>query len=290
MLATKNRTCNEDLWFKHLDELESFIKKHKRMPSAKGKHAERKLRSWIGTQKNAKEKVLSEEQIKALEKVPLFKWAISYEERWVGTYNKVRDFYKLHGVYPSVSSMDYEEKKLGLWCANQKRPDRREKLDSYQLKLIKKLRNWDWGSSIDAKWEARLKEVIAFCKKHKSMPSAYADDLEEKRLGVWCSSQRYAKKKNKLSAKQIKAIEKISYWEWQSQHFNRRWMTRYKEFRDFVSEHRRHPSLFSEDKKEKSLSAWKNHQRQAERNVGGCKMTKERYKLLQKIPGWTWIK
>ena len=56
------------------------------------------------------------------------------------------------------------------------------------------------------------------------------EEFKEKKIGIWCNSQRQNYKKNKLSKKKIKLLENISIWQWS---FERNWMN-FKDAKLFV--------------------------------------------------------
>ena len=104
-----------------------------------------------------------------------------------------------------------ENKQLGAWCRNQRVAQKKGQLSNKKIKALEDV-GFVWDPS-EANWQAMYDDLIAFKEKNGdcNVPQNYP---ENKQLGLWCSTQRTAKKKGQLSNEKIKALEGVGFvWE-----------------------------------------------------------------------------
>jgi hypothetical protein len=145
----------DERWMDNYNIVKSLYEKNIKHPSEKSKNKEQKRSGiWIFTQKRNKRKgKLKSEQIGLLEGFPNWKWDNDLEEKWIENYNIVKLFNEKDGKYPSQYSKDKEEKRSGIWIANQKSNKRKGKLKLEQISLLENLPNWNW------KWKSYHKQT-----------------------------------------------------------------------------------------------------------------------------------
>lgn len=132
-------------------------------------------------------------------------------------------------------------------------------------------------------WHSNYKKLKKFIIKNKKFPSHRAEDLEERKLGIWkhIQNRRYHKVENRkeLSREEIELLEKIPNWSWS---LDEKWMIHYNEVKEFIIKNNRYPSQHK-NKLEKKLYKWIDRQMRKKDSL-----SKENIKLLEKIPNWKW--
>jgi superfamily II DNA or RNA helicase len=206
-------------------------------------------------------------------------------DSWLVTYLEVKRWYNEHnGQKPSKHSKDNEEKRLGSWCGHQRKNKKKDQLDEDRIEQLELIVGWEWDQ--DAVWTNNYDEVKRWYNEHDGQkPSPYSKDNEEKRLGLWCGTQRTNKKKGKLDEDRIEQLEKIVGWEWKLD-LDAVWTNNYNEVKKWYDEHDgQKPSHHSKDNEEKRLGVWCSVQR---RNKKKDKLDKDKIEQLELIIGWEW--
>ena len=113
----------EDIWYKILDKVSSFIDTHHKRPSHGSKNPDEKvLGSWISIQlKNYKKNKMDQKRKTAWE-VFVSKYCDyfkSNEEQWYETLKKVKSFIDTQKKRPSSTNKNTEEKALCQWVSDQ---------------------------------------------------------------------------------------------------------------------------------------------------------------------------
>jgi superfamily II DNA or RNA helicase len=135
--------------------------------------------------------------------------------------------------------------------------------------------------SPDAEWAERYAAIKAFRAKHKRWPARRASGAEHA-LDMWISAQRQAWKKDKLSSERIKRLEALPDWSWDP--FSDAWEQGFEAVRAFRAKHKRWPERGASGE-EDVLAKWSGVQR---REWKKGKLSSERIKRLETIPGWSW--
>jgi len=258
------------LWPDSYDKVVDFIATNKKNPSCTSKDLEEAiLGRWCARQRGDKRSnKLSEERLEALNNIHGWIWSL-----WIWTYDKVIEFTKDNNKIPSTCSKNPEEKKLGIWCSTQRYNKKNNKLSEDRIKALENIPGWWWGLSgpqTDA-----YNEVVTFVEDNNKFPSMCSKDLEEKRLGVWCSRQRSYKRKNKLLEERIQALESIPGWLWSL------WGDLHNQVINFIKNNNKIPSTCSKDSEESRLGNWCSTQRNNKRDN---KLSKERINALENTP------
>jgi superfamily II DNA or RNA helicase len=274
------------VWTNNYKEVKRWYNDHNgQKPSPVSKDVEEKrLGSWCGNQRTNKKKgKLDEDRIEQLELIDGWEW--DQDAVWTNNYDAVKKWYDEHdGQKPLAVSKDNEEKRLGLWCTNQRQNKKKGKLDEDQIEQLELIVGWEWGLDRDAVWTNNYDAVKKWYDDHNGQkPSITSKDNEEKRLGLWCGTQRQNKKKGKLDEGRIKQLELIIGWEWDQDAV---WTNNYKEVKRWYDEHDgQKPSSESKDNEEKRLGSWCGHQRH---NKKKGKLDEDRIEQLELIVGWGW--
>lgn len=120
-------------------------------------------------------------------------------------------------------------------------------------------------------WQIMYERLTEYHARENDWPSA-----SEGKLGLWCHTQRIARKRGSLSAERIQRLEAIGF-EWE--YHDSQWTKQYERLKSFYAETGRWPK-----RGEGSLSTWCNTQRQARKNG---RLAKERIRRLDAI-GFIW--
>lgn len=120
-------------------------------------------------------------------------------------------------------------------------------------------------------WQLMYERLSAYRAAEADWPAA-----TEGKLGLWCHTQRMAKKRGALSPERIARLDAIGF-EWEQQ--DSEWSKNYEKLKDFYAREGRWPR-----RGEGSLGTWCNTQRQVRKNG---KLTKERIRRLDTI-GFVW--
>lgn len=120
-------------------------------------------------------------------------------------------------------------------------------------------------------WQIMYERLTEYHVREKDWPSA-----SEGKLGLWCHTQRIARKRGTLAAERILQLDALGFeWEYHDSH----WTRQFEKLKSFYAEAGRWPK-----RGEGSLSTWCNTQRQARKNG---RLIKERIRRLDAI-GFIW--
>jgi hypothetical protein len=115
------------------------------------------------------------------------------------------------GRDPSYSSKDADEKRLGNWQSSQRQYYKKRTLSEERVHALEATDGWVWESSLFeenlVQWAAKRIELGRY-------PSQKSMNADEKRLGVWQSSQRKYYKNKTLSEERVKALNATKGWVW----------------------------------------------------------------------------
>jgi len=125
--------------------------------------------------------------------------------------------------------------------------------------------------------------LINFIEINKKLPIYSSKDPEEILLNKWCKNQKKYKTNNLLINENIKLLESINGWNWNT--FDTIFSNNYNELLNFVNNNNKLPSKSSHDKKERSLGEWCSSQRIHKKNNN---LPENKIKLLENIKIWKW--
>ena len=185
------------LWETRLSELKAFVVESKRLP----KYNVKPLGTWIQTQRRKKRKaMLSAREIAALEAVPYWKW--KENEPFTANLAKLLESVAANGRLPKIS-----EKPLGVWVQTQRQKKKKGKLSDEEIAALNAVPYWEWEEKDP--FTANLAKLLDFVAANGRLPKK-----SDGSLGAWVQTQRKKKKKGKLSAEEIAALNALPYWKW----------------------------------------------------------------------------
>ena len=143
---------------------------------------------------------------------------------------------------------------------------------------MEEIPGWKWEKDLFQQWFNNY-ELL---KKENALPKwGYITECGVK-LCDWCNMQRQLKKKKKLSQEKIKLLEEIPYWLWEFPSWNDKWYGKY----ELLKKEKQIPIVSYVTHSGVKLGTWVVTQRQEQKNN---KLSQEKIKLLEEIPGWKWI-
>jgi superfamily II DNA or RNA helicase len=266
-------------WAERYSKLKAFCAKHNRWPAQSAAGDEGELAKWISHQRVArKNNKLSPERVKRLEDLPGWSWD-PLADAWDQSLDAVSKFRAKHKRWPAFQAPG-DEGELAAWIGVQRVARRKNKLSLERTKRLELIPGWSWDPFADA-WDQSLDAVRAFRAKHKRWP-AYGAAGVEGELATWIGGQRTARKKNKLSPERTKRLEKLPGWSWDP--IADAWDQNFDAVRAFRAKHKHWP-VGRAAGVEGELATWIGVQRRARKN---SKLSLERTKRLEKLPGWVW--
>lgn len=231
--------CPVQIWKNSHKKICEFIEKNGRAPSNGSKNPdEKKLGSWIGTQKQQYNEYGPHYSDRIMKTPEIWKmWSdlivdpkycealYGIIENWKNSHKKMCEFIEKNGKKPSSESKDTNEKKMGQWILHQRR-DYHATGSEISKGIMKNPEIWQiWTDTLaDEKYSEKLLTPTQEWKnKHKIMceciessgytPSSHSKDSVCKTLGAWVINQK--SKYNEKGAEFSKQIMKTNPEIWQ---------------------------------------------------------------------------
>ncbi len=227
---------------------------------------------WVLDQRKAyHQRQLSPDHIRKLEQLTGWNWD-AFLTKWNTSYEKLIEFVKTNGRLPIANRP--KERVLGVWITTQRTARKKGKLSKYRIKQLERIPEYN-----SDKWDVKYAEF----KKLPNLPSRTSKDQKKAASAIWARTQRVAYDKGTLSKDKIRKLESITGWSWKV--FDDKWDEICSNLIEFIEKHKRFPSQTREDQEEKTLGNWSQIQR-TRKNQG--KLSKDRIKRIEQIPGWSW--
>jgi hypothetical protein len=273
-------------WEEHLQHWVTQYEKQLRTPSSHSKDLEEKRAGmWQGTQRVAyKNGTLSQERINKLLETPGWEWRTK-AYRWEEHIQHMITHYDTLLQTSSKKSNNPEEKQADVWQDMLRTTYTHGTLSQDHVNELKGNPEWEWGvqREITYTWEEHLQHWITQYEKLQWTPSTKSKDPEEKRAGIWQSTQRTAYKHGTLSHERINKLLETPGWEWGVEIYG--WEEQRNNWVTVYTKIQKYPSQISKDPEEKRAGIWQSIQRAAYKKAT---LSQERINELDAIPGWTW--
>jgi superfamily II DNA or RNA helicase/uncharacterized protein YozE (UPF0346 family) len=285
-----------DAWEINYQKVKAYVEENGKYPTYCSKDQEiKKLGYWISGMRRAKKgkggRLMTQDRIDKLELLP--NWAWDIDDMWNDNYEKVKKYIEENRKYPSAMSKDQEIKKLGEWISNMRRAKRgkgnrtitQERIDKLEL-----LTNWVWEIDLNDTWNDNYEKVKKYIEENHKYPSHHSKVQEIKKLGVWISKMRLAKKGKGhalLTQERIDKLELLPNWVWDVD-LNEVWNDNYEKVKKYIEENNKYPSCMSKDQEIKKLGKWIQGMRSAKKGKGHALLTQERIDKLELLPNWHW--
>jgi hypothetical protein len=210
----KNYNCYLDpneIWFNKLNEIKTFIQKHKQRPSAVSKVPYIKsLGIWIcHNKKNAFERSyimknndIYNEWLKFEDEYK--EYILSGEQKWLYNLQKTIQYIEKNKKLPSSIDKNNDIKILGKWYSRQIEfeKERLHLFQSYSIwnKWLEFKEKYKYLTlNYEEQWILNLEKCIEYIEKYKKIPSVSDKNYEIKILGKWISHQKEGAKLRKDS-------------------------------------------------------------------------------------------
>ena len=278
---------------KHLTMCE-FIDTKSKAPSKNLKDLiEKRLGSWIGTQKTNYDPKGSEFSKYIMKNPEIWKiWVDTLthekysivladpEQDWKNKHQKMYEFIDTKSKAPSICSKDLVEKQLGSWIRNQK-TNYDSKSSEFSKQIMKNPEIWKiWTDTLANEkysnllvldliqdWKNKHRNMCKFIDTKNKAPSNNSKDLIEKQLVNWIGTQKtnYDPKGFEFSKNIMKTSEIWKIWsdiladEKYSDMLSdqeKDWKNKHRNMYKFIDTKRKLPSTHSKDLIEKTLANW----------------------------------
>ncbi len=265
-------------------ELVQFVSTHGRLPRRTSVSEEIALAGWLKRNVSS----FSDERVAEI-RVYLPEWdgrtVVEHVRRsWEESAHEFETFVTDHGRWPSEYGDDLSERSLGFWLRAQRRRPLHAPAGTDQIRELNRIAP-GWSSrrtseSLDALWVKRLRELERFARAHNRLPRHTG---EERSLAIWLANQRTARKggqgrwDDRREALFQDALEGLMLAD--------RWKARADELARFTREYGRWPQQRAVDPAERSLSRWRQNQRNRTESPSVDGFDRRAY-LDQVAPGW----
>jgi len=287
-----------DAWNIKLKVLQAFVAEFSRAPKTVETFRGESLGKWCSHQREAYKKgKLSADRIAQLEAIEYWNWGSVREEK-KGTpeeiwKNKIELLQIFTGEKSRVPKLfeKFRGESLGKWCSHQREAYKKGKLSADRIAQLEAIEYWNWGVIVirekrgtpEEIWKSKIELLQIFTAEMSRTPK------QGESLGNWCSNQRQAYKKGKLSADRIAQLEAIEYWNWGDTREKKGtpeeiWKNNIKLLQTFTAEMSRTPKD-GEKFRGESLGNWCSHQRQVYKKE---KLSADRIMQLEAIEYWKW--
>ena len=269
---------NEE-WEGRFAQLQQYVKVHghSRVPSVYTTSDGFGLGMWVARHRYELKK-LSADRRTRLEALTGWVWGAK-DALWEEGFAQLQQYVKTHGnagvPSPYATPDGY---RFGSWVGTQRA--RRARLSQGKETRLEALDGWVWDV-LDAAWDegfTHLQEYVAE-HGHARVPSVYTTS-DGFGLGMWVSGQRT--QKDRLSSERQARLESLDIWAWNV--LEAKWQEQYSRLQQYVRTHGYASVLQSYTTTEgHRLGAWVNMQRMKKK-----KLSPERRKRLEALPGWVW--
>jgi hypothetical protein len=172
--------------------------------------------------------------------------------------------------------------KLGNWTGSRRVEGRAGRLSADRIERLEALPGWTWHV-IDERWEVAFSCLEEFARRYGNCRVPQDLVVDGLGLGSWVSNQKTQYRSGRIPSDRIQRLEALPGWTWNL--IEDRWNDSYILLKGFIS--REGHANVSQNQIENgfNLGRWVSKQRAA--NKGG-KLSGERVKLLEDLPGWAW--
>jgi predicted helicase len=210
-----------DSWFLWFGKLGKYISENGSFPSKKSPDpAAVQLADWCSTQRQRYKKgLLAAERVADLESLAEWAWS-PYDASWNKRYFELVAYLSKHGKYPSRRDEDRTTTSLGVWCIGQRSKFKAGALSQERVSRLESLKGWSWDPVTDS-WNKQFDALRIYLNANSCTPSQVDPDPDVAKLGMWCNTQRVARRKGLLSKERVKRLEGLQGWQWSARPHNK---------------------------------------------------------------------
>ena len=266
----------ESRWIFFYSLLIEFTKTRKTLPKSSEIFKNERLGQWVGVQRRSKNS-LPKDRIEVLEALDGWSWD-ARNSKWN------EHFVSLERFISEFGRMPFDKEDLGSWISRQRRLHKAGKLAANRRSKLEALTYWSWEPKLSAGEEyfnTGYAHLLKFYEKFSHCNVKMDFEIDSYKLGRWVVNIR--QKRQNLEEDQIDKLQRLSGWVWNS--VEAQWELGFMMLTAFVKreKHASPPQKHCED--DFALGVWISRQRAVFKKG---KMTAERIKRLQSVPGWVW--
>lgn len=192
-----------------------------------------------------------------------------------------------HGKFPSSTSKDAIERKMGTWLCGQKQ-SLKDNSTAVCYPSVQKYLNDntpDWSLSLEEKTMKIAIQLVEFFTKHRRLPKINSIDVDESSLARWVGYQKQALKGNVgVSYPSVVSYLDTEIPGWSDDSILKIAMKKTVFLVEWVNKHKRLPDITSKDASEHQAGQWLYALKQTFRNRG--LNSKIKTYLDENLPGW----
>lgn len=276
------RDTRWDYWFNKLDEYVDANGDARVVRTRSGSEEDIKLANWVQTQRTWYARgSLSPDRAARLEAFPGWVWD-PHEAAWEEGFTKLLEFAEVEGHCLVPHSSKQDGYGLGSWVNNQRTNYAKGRLKPEYVKRLQAVNGWVWDVN-ETKWEEGFRQLLDYMKHHKGAmpPPRYLHG--DYPLGSWVGTQRTTYNSGTLREDRKERLEALSGWTWDTK--ADQWERTYALLKQYADRHgdARVPYKYSADGIQ--VGSWIGTQKSA---FAKGKLSTDRQRKLEKLPGWTW--
>ncbi|MDC3409929.1 Helicase associated domain protein [Alphaproteobacteria bacterium] len=203
---------------------------------------------------------------------------------WIFFYGLLKNYIEQNNEICSFDYVSEDEYTLGRWVVNQRYQYNKNKLSKERIELLEKLPFWEWDLR-NEKWNIGYENLKKYIATHNEICNSRYITNNNYKLGSWLHTQRSRFKLKTLSEEQIKMLEALPHWEWES--LNSQWKEGFQYLKTYIEKNNKVCEARYITKNGFKLGTWVTIQK---REYQKNNITKDRVKLLSSLSGWTWNK
>lgn len=241
----KNEKKN-NIFEKNFNELMLFLKKHGKFPEQKDNPS---LYQWTCALRNKKKTGDIHPHIEERLNAIGFIWS-KHDFRWQQNLECIKNL-----LHQNILPLYNTHHNLYQWAQTQAWLVKQQKLPAHKVAqieelntLIKKVKEALAPEPIikiparELKWGKKLEELIEFRKQNSdSWPQVEAEDIQQKKLGIWCQDLRCRFREGILEGDWFLKLSEISF-NFEGRHDN--WKERFNELKNYIKAHDRIPGAY----------------------------------------------
>lgn len=208
---------------------------------------------------------------------------MDFDERWHNNYKVLFEYVNKNKKLPTPQEY-YKDINIGGWVVHQRVKNRRNHITDDKKKLLEKISGWKWDLY---PWDENYDYLLQFVNKNCRLPSQ-KEKFNGINIGMWCTTQRSNKNKERLSEERINKLQEISVWRWMDSTVNINrlsWDENYNYLLQFIDKNYRLPKDTEEFDGIK-IGKWCTKHRSKKKNG---KLHEDIINKLQMIPEWRWM-
>jgi superfamily II DNA or RNA helicase len=275
------RDVHIQAWDEAVTYLRDYVASHGQVPSRSTITNGFKLGEWVkGRRTDYNAGRLSAERISELESIAGWTWD-PFEDAWREFFNELKS---ISLATPEGIPNSFSNRQLSTWITRQRKLYKLRKLPESRIAELQSLKGWSWLNDeikID-KWTEMYAHLSLFTAQNGHARVRDKSVFNGVKLGTWVAVQRRRYVQKSISIEQVKLLESLTNWSWDP--INDDWKDSYNQLQQFTLTN---PGRFPQKRNEgeHELANWVGVQRTAYKTG---KITDERIKLLESIPGWLW--